>query len=95
MPTAAIALVALDVGPYGDPVVTGPKVASAAILALGLILLVFNRRWTEKLVAAEVQYGTDRQREQAKSDRVFRRKRIFAGVIAVFFCIGGILGLLE
>jgi hypothetical protein len=76
-------------------VVTGPKLMSAALLTLGLVLLVFNRRWTQKLVAVEVQYGSDRQREQADNARIFRRKRIFAGVVAAFFCFGGIAGLLE
>lgn len=71
------------------------QIVSAVILSLGLCLLIGNRRLTHSLVAAEVRYGTDKQRRQASDPRVFQRKRIQAALLAALFCLGGLLGLLD
>ncbi len=68
---------------------------SLLMIVVGLALLLWNKPFTDKLIDADLRYGTARQRRQATDRASVRKKRSFAALIAGFFFVLGVISLIS
>jgi len=80
----------------------GRVAVGAVITLIGVVTLLFNRRWTEVAVAAQREgLGSLLGQRRAASDRLHTSRsflsaaRIFAAAVSAFFIAGGIAMMLT